>query len=167
MKRQRSPLPALACVLAASAALLVWQSTQLPETVATHFNAAGKADGWMSRDRHLISSLAFGLLFPFLPTVIFALALRLPVKWVNLPHKHHWLAPERANETCRWLIRHGLWLTCLLMCLTTAVQALILQANLQSPQRLSPSLSLLALGGFLAGMATWLLVFWRRFSTRE
>ncbi len=38
---------------------LVWDS--LPETIPTHFNAAGEPDGWGSRDTLIYISLFFGL----------------------------------------------------------------------------------------------------------
>ena len=49
---------------AAFVAYVVTSSAALPERVATHFNGAGRADGWMSRSGHMGWAVAGGLVVP-------------------------------------------------------------------------------------------------------
>jgi len=81
----------------------VWQQFSLPALVAVHFNAAGQADGWMTRAYFLRYELSFtwGAFAVF--TVLALLAAVLPAALINLPHKGYWLAPERSADTRRRL----------------------------------------------------------------
>jgi uncharacterized membrane protein len=51
----RAPAILLAATLSAAVVQLAWAYPQLPELVATHFDGAGRPNGWMRRD----SSVAF------------------------------------------------------------------------------------------------------------
>jgi uncharacterized membrane protein len=79
----------------------------LPDRIATHFNAAGTADGWMNKEtfRALMIVAAFSLaaFVIFLTWVVRFL----PDAMINLPHKDHWLAPERRRETFGKLMELG------------------------------------------------------------
>ena len=60
----RVPLLLFACLYLALITTLLLTGDRLPENVATHFNASGQPDGWMSRANHLLFFALFGLLFP-------------------------------------------------------------------------------------------------------
>ena len=165
MKSSRTPLLILAVLMAVMLGLLFFEAARLPETVATHFDGAGRPNGWMKRSSHLIFSAVFGFTFPLLPLALSLAAFRLPARFINLPHRDYWLAPERRPETHRWLVRQMLWLACLLATLHVMIQGLIVAANAQTPPHLATPMVLVLLGGFLAGLATWLMILWRRFST--
>jgi Domain of unknown function (DUF1648) len=48
-------------------------SSRLPERVATHIDAHGQPNGWMSRNAHLGFMIVFGLGFPmFVPALVYA-----------------------------------------------------------------------------------------------
>jgi uncharacterized membrane protein len=67
----------------------------LPEQVATHFNVRGEPDAWMSRDAHAAFQAGLAL---FIAVVFAGLARfidRLPARFLNVPHRDYWLAPER------------------------------------------------------------------------
>jgi len=164
IRQPRAPLVILAVLLAATAGMLAVEAARLPEIVAVHFGGGGEPDGWVERSAHLLCSAFLGFVLPLVPAGSMVLALRLPVKFINLPNKAHWLAPERRAETQRWMIRHMFWLGCLLACLHLFAQGMILAANAQTPPRLAGSLVLGLTGGFLAAAATWVMVFWRRFA---
>ena len=74
---------------------------KLPDTVASHFNGKGEADGHSSKLTHSIMmiSLQAGMAGMFL--VIGAICKRLPPSLVNMPNREYWLAPERKEETIR------------------------------------------------------------------
>ena len=91
---------------------LIWIRSQLPETVASHFDASGNADGWMSRDDFILVMAAVDLLM----AGVFGLTARLP-NWlpsslINLPNKEYWLAEERREASLDrfsgWMYRMGI-----------------------------------------------------------
>ena len=141
----------------------VWSGSQLPERVATHFNSAGEANGWMSRSGHQMFMLVFGLAFP-MGIVLLSYATRfLPRGMVNIPHRDYWLAPERRRETSSYLAHHSLWLACLAVCFVIGLEFSIVQANRQHPPHLSLSALLAVVVPFLAGTMIWVLIVMRHF----
>ena len=147
------------CVLAA----LGLTYDELPQRVASHFNAAGVPDGWMSRSSHLwtISALAFGgsaLLLGVFYCVRF-----LPGASINLPRREYWLAPERREETFQSLFRAGIWLASFEALFVLGVHLLVVAANSSEPARLSSGVWLLG-GFFLAIIAGWVFALIRRFN---
>ena len=86
-------------LLAVIAALAAWYYPSLPATLATHFNGAGAADGWMEKGSFYV---LFGFLVVFLTGTFLgtAAAMRmLPDSMINLPNKQYWLAPERREAS--------------------------------------------------------------------
>ncbi len=113
-----------------------WQHARLPARVAAHFNASGRADGWMSREMNTACHVATIL---FLATIFQGLALlprRLPKEMINLPHRDHWLAPERAADTHAWISALVLSLGCAVMGFFLSLFHLTYRANLASPPHL-------------------------------
>ncbi|MHB8502534.1 MAG: DUF1648 domain-containing protein [Candidatus Acidiferrales bacterium] len=148
---QNSRLPrTLFVVLAVLAAIYFWSNyAQLPNVVASHFNAHGIPNGWQSKSMFfaffagavaLASLLTFGV-----PGIIS----KMPMNLINLPHKEYWLAPERKSETLALLNNSFAWFGCaVLLVVTTAVNYAIGQ-NLH-PQGPFGALALLCvLAGFL------------------
>ena len=74
---------------------------KLPDTVATHFNARGEADGFSSKQTHAIAmiSLEVGMTLLFLG--MGWLIKKLPVGLVNMPNREYWLAAERKDKTVK------------------------------------------------------------------
>jgi uncharacterized membrane protein len=67
----------------------------LPEQVATHFDIRGEPDAWMSRNAHAAFQAGLAL---FIAAVFAGLARfidRLPARFINVPHREYWFAPER------------------------------------------------------------------------
>jgi ABC-type Fe3+-siderophore transport system permease subunit len=136
--------------VAAAGAHIAWAAPRLPATVASHFDAAGHSNGWMSREAFL------GLYAAMIPglAVLFALAggilERVPDRWINLPNKAYWLHPSRRAETFaywrRWFAAFGGATLAFLI----AVMHLAIRANLADPP---------VLGGAVWGvLAAFLLV---------
>jgi uncharacterized membrane protein len=76
---------------------LLWYLPRLPATVASHFDASGRANGWMSREAFVgiyvgVVALLAGL---------FAALRLVPTSLWNLPDRDYWLAPERRDATMR------------------------------------------------------------------
>lgn len=162
----RSKLPA--AVLLASLALCLGQAAfyfrRLPYLAASHFNAQGLPDGYMDRSFLVGLYVAAELLTAgaFLSGAFFIS--RLPEAWINLPHKEHWLAPERRGETLDWFARSLLWFGTATMVLLFDVFGQMLSVNLGSAAELShPTASIVA---YFAFSALWTAALWRRFGSR-
>jgi uncharacterized membrane protein len=140
-----------------------WSARQLPEYVATHFNARGEPNGWMSRSANQMFMLLFGLCFPLLIVLLSYAARFMPSALVNIPHRDYWLAPERRRETCDYLVRHSLWLACLAVCFVIGIQFSIVRASNQNPPHLSMPMILAVVGLFLAGAGICVMVLMRHF----
>lgn len=72
--------------------LAFYFSDFMPSLVATHFDINGMPNGWMSREGLLYFSVGIYILL----TACFTL---IPLKYMNIPNKDHWLAPERFAQT--------------------------------------------------------------------
>ena len=161
---KRIPLVVLAVIYIAFTAHLMFTLPQLPERVATHFDAAGHPNGWMSRTSHVLFMAAFGYVFPLAMTGVFFVARYLPASTVNIPHRDHWLAPERRGETFEYLFRHSLWFACLLALFALGINHLLFQAN-RSPTHHASTVFLMGLAlMFFVGLVAWLIPFVRRFN---
>lgn len=136
MKSLRTPTTILALLYACCMGCWAWSAPQLPETVATHFNAHGEPNGWMSRSANQMFMLLVGLCFPLLIVLLCCATRFMPSGLVNIPHRDYWLAPERRRETSDYLVRHSLWLACLAVCFVIGIQFSIVHANNQNPPHL-------------------------------
>jgi hypothetical protein len=144
----------------------VWASfDDLPAKVASHFDIQGRPNGWMSRETCVGFTLGLGLLMPALIVGMMSGAGRIPVSFINLPHRDYWLAPERRQPALAVLLHYSLWFACMNVLFVTGLHWLIVQANLAGP---GPHLSGLGIslvsGGFLVGTAVWVILLLRHFS---
>ena len=136
----------------------------LPPRVASHFGIDGRANGWMSREGLLEFILGFGILVPAFVVESMSIVGWLPVSFVNLPNRDYWLAPERRRETSAVMLQYSFWLASLCVLLMTGLQFLVVKANtIYHGAHTDGAETLWLLGGFLAGMVIWIVVFKRRF----
>jgi uncharacterized membrane protein len=133
-----------------------WYGPQLPETVASHFNAAGEADGWMARG--VFVTFAIGtvvgtaLLMAFAQSLVFWA----PDSLVSMPNKAYWYAPERRDATRASIARYLAWFGSATLLLMLGVNQLAIQANLSTELNLGITFWVL-LGAFLLFTAIWLM----------
>jgi len=145
-------------------AAYVWLTApQLPERVATHFGAGGKADGWMTRAGHLQFTLLMGFALPAFFLAIFAFIRRCNGWGLNIPHKEYWLAPERRAQTFDFIQRQGFWLAAIQIAFFAVIHRSILAANARSPATLSAADAGWLGIGFLVAMIVWIVCFIGRF----
>jgi hypothetical protein len=166
MKGLAKPALILVLLYLSFVACLLASLPFLPERLATHFDGAGRPNGWMSRTGHLAFTLSLGTGLP-LAMVGSCFAVRyLPSRMINIPRREYWLAPERRVLTSAYLLRHSLWLGCLTVPFVLCIHLLILQANtggLAQPQLSSPAILALA-GGYMAGLVCWIISMLRHFN---
>jgi len=135
---------------------------QLPDTVASHFGARGVPNGWMSKRGFFWfeAGLLAVLLLSFAGSTW--LCRKLPSKWVNLPHKDYWLAPERKEQTLAVLSDFMLRMGAATMLFMVCIQQLVIDANLRETVQLSEKVWVL-LGIFVIYLVVWLARFYTHF----
>jgi len=152
-----------AAVLIAVAWFIVTTTGQLGDTVATHFGAGFLANGWMQRGEYLATSLTFATVLPAIVAGIVGWLPRIFPRYVNIPHRDYWLAPERSAATLETIAVRALLLGALLSFFMGGVHWLIVQANAVAPPRLPAQLFWMMLIAFLTAFAFWIWAIWSRF----
>lgn len=151
---------------AAFVGYVVLSADQMPERVATHFDAAGAPNGWMTRAEHVRFTLIFGTLMPAFVVGLFTFIRALGGKGLNIPNKDYWLAPERQQATVDFVQRHGIWLAALMVAFIGGVHASILRANAHAPAVLPLSDVGWIAGSFGVAVLVWAVLLVTRFARR-
>jgi serine/threonine-protein kinase len=139
---------------------VIWMP-MLPERVATHFDGAGRANGWMSREGHLWGSMAVHLGVSGFIVGLCAVMHRLPPGLMNLPNKDYWGTPERYPEACAVMRVWSRWLAAAMLVWWAAMDWQIVLANQGGAARLNMTAVGVLTGCFLAvvmGAVVWLLL---------
>ena len=148
----------LVCLL-----MMAYYYPQMPQRMASHFAADGRANGWQSRSAFFVlmlmvtsTSAIVGFLAPR------QIAARSNAR-INLPHRDYWLAPERREQTMRYISAAMAWFACAILFVLISGTFLALRANLAPDHRFNSTAMLAVLGVFLAGLFGSLLGFVRHF----
>lgn len=148
----------LACLL-----MMAYYYPQMPERMASHFAADGRANGWQSRGAFFAlmllvtsTSAIVGFLVPR------QIAARSNTR-INLPHRDYWLAPERREETMSFISATMAWFACGVLFVLISGTFLAFEANLAADHRFNSQAMLAVLVGFLAGLLSLLLRLVRHF----
>ena len=141
----------------------IYYYPRLPAVVGQHFGGDGRANGWASRDAFFILSwtvlLVISAIFMFTPRVLRTA----PVSLINLPHKDYWLAPERKEESLRFLERDMEWMGVMTVGFIALVLHLAIRANLNPEHRLENGPFVTLLVAFLVATTGWIVRLYRRF----
>lgn len=139
----------LVILILAYAAQVVYFYPQLPETIASHFDASGQANGFMSKTSFFVF---LTILLAFL-TAMFSLTAKwlpkMPDSMVNLPNKEYWLAPERREETFVRLADFFAWLNVAVVAIFVGINQIVSTANLMRKDP-NPMALWMILGAFFA-----------------
>ena len=116
---------------------LVVYGGQLPDTVASHFDGNGTANGWMSRGAFL--GLCIGTQFGMSALIaLIAWTLpRIPVSLLNIPNREYWLDETRRESTLRINQNMLLLIGGMTAMLLVVVFQMTIVANLQPTPNLS------------------------------
>ncbi|HKJ45871.1 MAG TPA: DUF1648 domain-containing protein [Balneolales bacterium] len=85
-------------------------SSMLPQKIATHFNAHGQADGWMSHRAFILYSIG---MFYFMGGIFLLsgwVIPKLPTELINIPNRGYWLHPARKEQAVEVLITYLYWI---------------------------------------------------------
>lgn len=153
----------LILLIVAAVAQLAWLAPGMPDVVATHFDGAGTPNGWMSRAGlvgvQLTILAVMGGIFLGLPVLLD----RMPTTMINIPHREHWLSPERRAGSMTALRNWMAVVGCGVVLLLMAVTGLLHQANRMTPPRLSSPMFVACLSAFLLYIGGAIVALYRRF----
>jgi len=149
-------------LLLAAAMQAAYYYPLMPMMMASHFDAAGRANGWMPKEGFFLTYALVVSLMSAMFTVMPKLVLKFPDSMINLPNKDYWLAAERRDQTAGLIERHMKTAGNLTIALLLCVFQMSFRANLENQSRLSESIWLL-LVAFVALMAVWAIRFIRAF----
>ena len=164
--RQR-PVILLVALAVVAALFVIFTARELPPEVGSHFAGGGEPDDWMPRESYVTLMVLFILVYPAFMLLAFNW---LPRRWthlVNIPHRDYWLAPERKEESLKFLASHGWWFCCLLIPTVAGVHYAIVVGHRSQPPELSLPLFLTVLGCFGAGLTVWGIKLFQRFHKPE
>jgi uncharacterized membrane protein len=135
---------------AANLLLAIVSLAVLPDKVASHFGADGRADDWAPAwVNALIMLVTNGLLFCmlyFTPRLMFAV----PAGWLSLPNKRYWLREENRPKAAV-IMSLLMWeFGIAFFVFMFVVGALVIEANLSDPVQLNQHVFWAALTLFLA-----------------
>jgi hypothetical protein len=132
----------------------------LGERIAVHFDAAGRPNGWASpsaliRDVSLVSA--------FLASIFLGAGLlqAVPAEWFNVPCERYWLAPERRSGSIAFMRDWIRWCVVLTMALFVGVLALLLNANVHTPPKMSAAVFGVLIVYLGASVAMLCALIWR------
>jgi len=165
MKSSRFPILLFVVLYLGFLLFVVFSRSQLPEHVASHFNYNGNPDGWMNRSSYLTFFAVFGCVFPLF-VVAMCWLMRFFPGGINIPHRDHWLAPERNRETFDNLLRQSWWFACLAICFVIGLYCLMIEANRSAPPHFSTSSIITLSGGFIVGVGVWMVTLARQFKLK-
>jgi hypothetical protein len=160
MIRRRLAALAFALSVVLCLAHALGYSTVLPDRVATRFDSSGVPVGWASRSTMIDLQLTMIVALAAACLVLAGAVLRSPARWLGVPRREWWLAPERSEDTRQDLAVRLLWLGVLGQLLLGDLFHRAVRVNLgRAPALESPWLDL---GVFACGVAVWLgMLIWR------
>ncbi|WP_100658051.1 DUF1648 domain-containing protein [Alteromonas flava] len=151
---------------AIGAVIFIWLTgSGMPAKVASHFDAAGTADAFISRDSYLILMAVVVFFSTLFVGGIGKLITSLPDEAINLPNKAYWLSLERKSESLGYIAR---WLNLFAVGIAVFlcfVHWLVVQANNAEATQLDSGLFYLGLILVLVALIIGIYSLVRRFST--
>jgi uncharacterized membrane protein len=164
MSKVKASLALLVALMVTWAVDLARFLPRMPEPMAVHFGGSGKANGWMTHRQMLVFDV-WMLVVVLVAVLGVGLTTRLmPTRFINIPHRDYWFAPERRSESVARLAGHMVWLGCLIVALLIAVDHLIFVVNLRpGPPQLGTREIVLPMAGFLLGLLIWVVRLHRLF----
>jgi transcriptional regulator with XRE-family HTH domain len=133
----------------------LWLGGRLPSQVASHFGAAGDANGHMSRDGFVAFMCVTMVGVPILMWT--SLGRAITRQQVKIPHASYWFAPPRRPATVRFLYRRFTWFCTIMTAFMGYVFWLVAVANAGAPANPALDMRLVwaGLAVFLAVVAAW------------
>lgn len=106
---------------------------RLPQQVASHFDAQGRANGWSTKQELVGLSIGISLFITVLLAPMTLIAYYAPAAFVNVPNKDYWFAPEREADSRRAIADWLLWFTAATLWFLALIFHKAMAANLRQP----------------------------------
>jgi uncharacterized membrane protein len=136
MHRLRLPFGILFALCGLMIAQFIYFYPHLPETVASHFDASGAPNGWMSKAAFL-AIMVFVTMLSVGSTAGVALLLPHLQDSINIANKQYWLAPERRDQTMAFIASSMLWIACAVLVLLIVINYFVLRMNVDGTKVLA------------------------------
>lgn len=137
---------------------------QLPDVVASHFDAHGTPNGWQPKSAFFIV-IGVAIVVCTIPAFIVPRRLSsMSPDRINLPNKSYWLAPERRDETWRFFRVQMAWWGCALLFVLLYALFQAINANLPSVGYFNSEGMWYVLAAFLLFSIVWMVHLIRHFS---
>ena len=161
----RSKLPLLFLIVSAIAFIisLFYFLPGLPDRLATHFGGTGQANGWMTRDQHIIGITLLGFGLPVLVIGICYSLRFFPSSMLNVPRASFWRSPEYYPEACRILLRWSFWFGGISFLWTGILNYQLVLANRLTPPFLAPIPVVILSGIYIAATGILIVVLMLQF----
>ncbi len=110
---------------------------QLPDKLAVHFDALGRADAWASKQEYFLSNVTVLLGMAALFQIMISNLHKISPQFLNLPHKKFWLSEKRKEATMAYVLRYLLWIADLTILFLAGLSYQITLVNYYGTFRLS------------------------------
>lgn len=158
-----TPVLLVAVIAFAAYGYVFLTSEGMPDVAATHFNVQGEPNAMSSRAGY---RGFMAILVLVIPLLIAGLPVAISHRWpqlLNIPHREHWMAPERIEATLSTLRVRMAVVAVATIALQCFVHRLVLDANASDSPELDQRSLLIGLSLFGAFMLGWIVSLWRRF----
>jgi uncharacterized membrane protein len=135
----------------------------LPGRVASQFDAAGAARGWMDRTAFTSIMVTVGLGVPVLLIGLLYAVRFLPASSLNVPNPSYWSLPENHRRAGSFLLFASLWFAGAFLVWMACLSRLVLAANRLSPPHLDSTLVFALSFGLVVFALGWTAVLVLRF----
>lgn len=161
----QSRLPKLLFLLLAAYAAVHFSAyySQLPEVVASHFDAHGVANGWQTKSAFFAVFVGVTVLAVVVGFGVPRIIGVVPARLINLPNKRYWLAPEHLAETLEFLNIYFAWFGCAVFLIMILTFEYAVQSNLHPDNPPDVSRMWYILAGFIAFAVVWIARLLKRF----
>ena len=151
----------------AAAAFVAVTSRSMPPLVASHFGGGGVPDGFMPRNVYVLFMLGFVIAMPVLMVYLTWFRMGRPGMSINLPHREHWMAPVRRDETIAYLRERVMQFGILLLGFLSYGHWLVVRANESHPVMLDQAWFIGGIAVFLVATIIWVQRLLGHFRKRE
>jgi uncharacterized membrane protein len=163
MKSMAFPLIALALAYLIFFGYVATSYGELPQRIASHFDFNGHANGWMSRGACTGIMVATAIFVPGLIIGLMGAAGKIPVSFINLPHKDYWLAAERRDFALAVLLRFAIWFAAATVLFLAGVQWMVVRANHSPVTAMDMPVFAKIVTAYLVTTGLWTFLLVRRF----
>lgn len=134
----------------------------MPPLMASHFGANGTPNGWLNKEAFFLLTAVIIVVSAIPGFLAPRLIASQPDSRINLPKKAYWLAPERREETFRFMKAQMRWFSCSVLFVLLYGTSQAINANLPGGSFRSGGMFYLMVG-FFGVTALWLMRFIRHF----